>query len=129
LPDVVREGDAAREEREEREQQRALLSSIPSYVPDKGWVVMELPDSIPCQGVPEICKASDKFLRKKEVACKFMDGWQRGTVHQLETSEQRGSKGFFSIKIKNVYGWPLYDLNKESYNKNWVVLVKQSDKD
>ena len=65
LPDVVRMDE---EEERERQDEIKSLCSIPSYVPEEGWVVMELPDAVPCPGVPEMCITSDKFLRKKEVA-------------------------------------------------------------
>ena len=127
LPDVVRETPDAREAREraEEESERSALSKIGPYKTEQGWAVEELPEGIPCPGVPELCPTTEKFLSKKDVACKFVDGWKTGKVHyKQETSVQRRSKGFFAIKVKGVVGWLLYDLKRDTYGEDWVLLSR-----
>ena len=74
--------------------------------------------------MPNICKDTKKFLEGKEVACKFLDGWKKGKVYKLETS--RASQGYFSVRIKGIVGFPLYDLKKDAYKTDWVLLQKCS---
>lgn len=60
-----------------------------------------------------MCPATATFLApkklgdKKEVACKFFGGWEKGTVHMQERS--KANAGFFSIKVPSKSGWMLYD--------------------
>jgi len=127
LPDVVRETQEAREAREraEEESERSALSRIGPYTPVQGWAVDPLPADIPFPGVPHLCKATERFLKQKDVACKFVEGWKTGTVHdKQEKSVKKGSKGFFAIKVKGVTGWLLYDLKKDTYGQDWVLLSK-----
>jgi hypothetical protein len=127
LPDVVRETpeDIEARQREEDANERLALSKVGPYETEQGWEVVELPADVPCPGVPELCKATEKFVGHKYVACKFVDGWKMGKVHcKQETSVQRGSRGFFAVKVKGVTGWLLYDFKKETYGKDWVVLSR-----
>lgn len=127
LPDVVRETPGAREAREraEDESERTALSKIGPYKTEQGWAVDKLPDDIPFPGVPELCKTTEKFVKQKDVACKFVDGWKMGKVHvKQETSVQKGSKGFFAIRVKGVNGWLLYDLKRDTYGQDWVLLSR-----
>jgi hypothetical protein len=125
LPDVVRQTDEDRElkEKAEEESERLALSQVGPYQPEQGWKVDEIPADIPFPGVPELCKDTEKFLKQRHIAFKCLDGWKMGKMHaKQETSVQKGSKGFFGIKVKNVAGWLLYDLKKETYRKDWVLL-------
>lgn len=111
------------EQREDRDMERTQLDAVPAYVPDAEWKVLELlPEDVAFPGVPNVCKATDAFLKTRHVACKSLNGWDRGTVHMQETSKR--NKGLFSIKVPSWgrAGWLLYDLKKDTYKKDWVLL-------
>jgi hypothetical protein len=136
VPNVVvqtaEQRDAAELAAEEAEEKRenAILNSIPAYDPPLGWVVFAALPAVPVfPGVPIMCLATERYLApkkggRKEVACKFLGGWERGTVHMQEKSEKKRSKGYFSIKVSGQTGWTLYDLKRETYGTRWVILHK-----
>ena len=90
------------------------------FLPKSGseWAVLAS-DSLPADsgqqllfpGVQHMCPATSAFLApkkvgdKKEVACKFVGGCEKGTVHMQEKSKTNA--GFFSTKVPGKSGWML----------------------
>jgi len=72
----------------------------------------------------ELCKETAKFMANRTVACKFVDGWtgKRGTAVYTRQETSKKSKGFFAVKVQGVTGYLLYDLKKDTYKKEWVLL-------